>query len=75
MIVLQFWRDESPDVDVFVREPFDFDTEWASARVEQVTPELQARVVRLEALLELKRQAARPQDLADIDALIKLYES
>ena len=75
MIVLQFWRDESPDVDVFVREPFDFDSEWANARIEQVTPDLQARVVGLEALLELKRQASRPQDLADIDALTKLYEA
>lgn len=75
MIVLQFWRDESPDVDVFVREPFDFNAEWTNARIEQVTPDLQARVVGLEALLELKRQASRPQDLADIDALTKLYES
>ena len=32
-------------------------------------------VVGLEALLELKRQASRPQDLADIDALTKLYEA
>lgn len=75
MIVLQFWRDESPDVDIFVREPFDFDSEWANARLEHVTPNLQARVVRLETLLKLKRQASRPQDLADIDALTKLYEA
>lgn len=75
MIVLQFWRDESPDVDIFVREPFDFDFEWANARLEHVTPNLQARVVRLETLLKLKRQASRPQDLADIDALTKLYEA
>lgn len=74
MIVLQFWRDESPDVDVFVREPFDFDTEWAAARIEKVNPDLDARVVRLEVLLDLKREASRPQDLADIDALTKLYE-
>lgn len=75
MIVLQFWRDESPDVGIFVREPFDFDSEWANARLEHVTPNLQARVVRLETLLKLKRQASRPQDLADIDALTKLYEA
>ena len=75
MIVLQFWRDESPDVDVFVREPFDFDAEWQSARVEQINSDLTARIVRLEVLLELKREAGRPQDLADIDALTKLYEA
>jgi len=74
MIVLQFWRDESPDVDVFVREPFDFDAEWSIARIEKVAPDLMARIVRLEVLLELKRDASRPQDLADIDALTKLYE-
>jgi hypothetical protein len=74
MVVLQFWRDESPDVDVFVREPFDFDAEWAAARIEKVNPDLIARVVRLEVLLDLKREASRPQDLADIDALTKLYE-
>jgi hypothetical protein len=74
MIVLQFWRDESPDVDVFVCEPFDFDAEWVAARIEKVTPDLITRVVRLEVLLDLKREASRPQDLADIDALTKLYE-
>jgi hypothetical protein len=61
-------------VDVFVREPFDFDAEWQSARVEQINSDLTARIVRLEVLLELKREAGRPQDLADIDALTKLYE-
>ena len=74
MIVLQFWRDESPDVDIFVREPFDFEAEWERARIERVNSDLTARVVRLEVLLDLKREASRPQDLADIDALTKLYE-
>jgi len=74
MIVLQFWRDNSPDVDVFVREPFVFDTEWGNAKIETVSPDVSARVVRLEALLDLKRSASRPQDLADIDALTKLHE-
>lgn len=74
MIVLQFWRDESPDVDVFVREPFDFEAEWTRARIEKVSSDLTARVVCLEVLLDLKREASRPQDLADIDALTKLYE-
>jgi len=74
MIVLQFWRDESPDVDVFVREPFDFEAEWTRARMEKISPDLTAPVVRLEVLLDLKREASRPQDLADIDALTKLYE-
>lgn len=59
----------------FVREPFYFKQEWESAKIEQVSSGLQVRVVRLETLIELKRQASRPQDLADIDALTKLYES
>ncbi len=69
-IVVAIWR----KVDVFVREPFDFDAEWSIARIEKVAPDLMARIVRLEVLLELKRDASRPQDLADIEALTKLYE-
>jgi hypothetical protein len=50
------------------------DAEWQSARVEEINSDLTARIVRLEVLLELKREAGRPRDLADIDALTKLYE-
>lgn len=68
MTVLDFQSDghrETP-VDVFVTEPFDFEAEYGSALVEEVAPGVPVRILRLEARLELKRAAGRPQDMADI---------
>ena len=47
MLVLQFWSDEHrrTQVDVFVREPFDFDREHATAPHHEITPGVIARVV------------------------------
>lgn len=73
MIVFQMWSDarmETP-IDIFVAEPFDFAKEAARARMEIVAPNVRAPIVGLEALLQLKRAASRPQDLADIDRLEK----
>jgi hypothetical protein len=60
-------------VDVFVTEPFDFEEEHRLALVEEVAPGVPVRVLRLPALLELKRRAGRPQDLADIAELQLLH--
>jgi hypothetical protein len=75
MLVLKFWSDahrETP-LDVFVYEPFDFDTEWAAAWRQEFAPGLQVPVIRLGALQKMKREAGRPQDLADFDELSLLY--
>jgi hypothetical protein len=71
MRVLKLWSDQHPltPVDVFVEEPFDFPTEYASAVRFPLGEGLEVPVVRLETLLEMKRAAGRPQDLADLDAL------
>ena len=68
MVVLKLWSDlhRRTPVDVFIYEPFDFAAEYAAARREKVLGELEAPVVRYEALIEMKRLAGRPQDLADI---------
>jgi len=68
MVVLKLWSDlhRRTPVDVFIYEPFDFAAEYAAARWEKVVGELEAPVVRYEALIEMKRLAGRPQDLADI---------
>ena len=68
MVVLKLWSDlhRRTPVDVFIYEPFDFAAEYAAARREKVVGELEAPVVRYEALIEMKRLAGRPQDLADI---------
>lgn len=75
MTVLNFHSDahrETP-VDVFVTEPFDFDEEYRQASIEEVAPGVPVSILRLEALLELKRQAGRSQDLADIEELRLLH--
>ena len=74
MLVLQFWSDQHPrtQVDVFVREPFDFDKEHASALHQELAPGLIARVVCWDALIQMKKEAGRLKDLADIDMLEKI---
>jgi hypothetical protein len=75
MFVLRFWSDshrETP-LDVFVHEPFDFDTEWAAAWWQDFAPNVRVPVIRLGALQRMKREPGRPQDLADLDELNLLY--
>jgi hypothetical protein len=74
MLVLQFWADEKPGVDVFVYEPFDFEKEYGSAALEEMGNGVVARFVSVESLLVMKREAGRNKDLADMDALLKIYE-
>ena len=56
------------EIDLFVREPFSFADVYARAlRVPLETTF--AWVVSLPDLIAIKRQAGRPQDLQDIEAL------
>jgi hypothetical protein len=59
---------------VFIREPFDFAAEFSVAMVSEVAPGVPVRVVRLQTLIDLKRAAGRPRDLADIHELQQLQE-
>ena len=74
MLVLQFWSDEHrrTQVDVFVREPFDFDREHATAPHHEITPGVVARVVGWDTLIQMKKEAGRLKDLADLDMLEKI---
>lgn len=74
MVVFSMWDESDPtfDVDLFVEEPFNFE-EVYRRRVEAPVGTAVAHVLGLEGLLELKRQAARPQDLADIQALEAIH--
>lgn len=75
MAVLSFHSDthrETP-VDVFVAEPFDFAQEYGSAVVREIAIGVPVRIARLEALIRMKRDAGRPQDLADIAELERLH--
>lgn len=74
MIVLKLWSDQHrrTPVDVFVYEPFDFAAEWARAPHLEVCEGVLAPVVTLETLLQMKREADRPQDRLDIEELTLL---
>ncbi len=74
MVVLKMWSDthRRTPIDIFVYEPFDMDQELGRAAKVALSDELDVPVVSLPALLAMKREAGRPQDLADIDELEKL---
>lgn len=76
MIVLKLWSDRHrrTPVDVFVYEPFPFDSEFKAAARLEIAPGLQAPVVSLETLLKMKEEAGRPQDLEDIHELKRSKE-
>ena len=76
MIVLKLWSDNHrrTPVDVFVYEPFDFDEEYAASKHENVMANVRAPVVSLKTLLQMKRAAGRPQDLADIADLKRIEQ-
>lgn len=71
MIVLKLWSDDHrrTPVDVFVYEPFDFYKEFEKAYLSELQPGIFARIVSLEALIEMKLVANRPHDLMDVEEL------
>jgi hypothetical protein len=71
MIVLKLWSDDHrrTPIDVFVYEPFDFEQEFERSILSELAPCLFARIVSLEALMLMKQEAGRPQDLVDIEEL------
>jgi predicted nucleotidyltransferase len=74
MVVFSMWDPANPvfEVDLFVREPFDFEAAYRR-RVEISTGRTRMSVVALDDLLALKREAGRKQDVADIEALLALH--
>ncbi|MFN2384374.1 MAG: hypothetical protein ABR559_08975 [Gemmatimonadota bacterium] len=77
MTILGFLSDthrETP-IGMLVADPFDFDEEHREALVEEAAPGASVRILRLVALLKLKQEAGRPQDLADIAVLKQMHEA
>jgi hypothetical protein len=71
MQVLQFWSDahrETP-IDLFVREPFAFEEEYARALVKPLRREIEVRFVSLETLIRMKEAVGRAQDRIDVEHL------
>ena len=77
MVVFQLQSDRHPEtcIDLFVSEPFDFDSEYEQALVGEILPGLQTRFIRLETLLRMKETAGREKDLEDIRQLNLLREA
>lgn len=75
MVVFSLWKPDRPDfkLDLFVSEPFDFGPTYRRA-VSVDLGRAEAKVVALDDLIALKREAGRPQDLADLEALEKIRE-
>lgn len=71
--VFSLWSTENPglEVDLFVREPFDFDEVYESSK-ELPLETTTVRVVPRLVLIEMKKLAGRPRDLDDIRALEQL---
>ncbi len=73
MLVFQMVHPRDPfrSVDVFIRNPIDFDLLWQRAVVTQLgqTP---CRIVGIDDLIAMKTEAARPVDLRDIEELHRL---
>ena len=74
MLVFQLHSDQhrTTPLNVFVYEPFDFDSEYDQALLEPLAPGIDARIIRLETLLEMKPAANRIKNLADLAALEKI---
>jgi hypothetical protein len=76
MKVLQFWSDAHRDtpVDMFVSEPFGFNEEYERALIKPLHGSILVRFVSVPTLIRMKREAGRPQDLADIQHLSMLQD-
>lgn len=76
MQVLNFFSDRFPatSVDVFVQEPFDFDTEYEQALIATLAPGVTPRFVTIPTLIAMKETADRPSDRVDIEYLRQILE-
>lgn len=71
--VFSLWHPDEPGflVDLFVEEPFDFEERYRRAAVARLGQD-EVRVLAIGDLVEMKRAAGRAQDLADVEALLRL---
>lgn len=76
MQVLNFHSDRyrPMTVDVFVSDPFDFDSEYEAAMQGELAPGLTVRFVSIPTLIKMKQLANRPRDLDDIEHLRLILE-
>jgi hypothetical protein len=63
------------EIDLFVDSPLDFDVAYQQAARREVGPDHVATFVGIKDLIRLKKQAARPQDLLDIERRFKRWKA
>jgi hypothetical protein len=72
MKVLTFARGGIPPlVDLFIEEPIPFAELWDEADVVQLGA-VQFRIASIDHLIQMKRSAARPHDMGDVDDLLSI---
>lgn len=76
MQVLSLQSHQFPDttIDIFVKEPFDFDAEYEVSTVAELTPEISFKIVSIPTLIKMKQKAGRARDLDDIQHLQLILE-
>ena len=76
MVVFQLHSDRHREtrIDLFVSEPFDFDTEYDQAMIGELAPGLRTRFVKLETLIRMKETAGREKDKEDVRQLRLLQQ-
>ena len=74
MMAFPLWNPRNPTqkLDLFIREPIDFDAAYGRASRLKLGS-IEVPVLSLPDLIAMKRNAGRPQDLADVHALEGIY--
>lgn len=77
MVVFSLRSEQHRDtpIDVFVAEPFDFESEYDHALMGDLLPDAPTRFVRLETLIRMKEAAGREKDRDDVRHLRLLREN
>ena len=75
-LVFQMYSEQHREtqIDLFITEPFDFDSEYALAKRVEFSPGLNVPFVRLETLIQMKERADREKDREDLRQLKLVHE-
>jgi len=75
MLVFSLWDPNDPlhQVDLFVENPIEFEQLWARSLLVDLAGTM-ARIASIPDLIEMKKVAAGPQDMADVEALLAILD-
>lgn len=75
LTVFSLWNPHEPatEVDIFVESPLDFEKAYSQGVCFNIVNDIEAKVLGLDDLINLKKKAGRPKDLDDISRLNALY--